>query len=276
MIEGLWIFIINHFNEVLKYYINVQSDEITYIYSDREDKENKLHIYYPNIIINKYHALTIRKKVINNILGDINNKYGLDSDTWIKIIDASVYKANGLRVLGQKKPHERCGYKINIEKSTYSEALSCSKVNAFSTYGNIKTDILKQFQLTSIRTDNNEVNILLNVDENGYSFLYRDTEKLEIKNAIENQNERQSKKVNKNNNNMENTIENIKQEFLFLTCPRKLIKAITDLCEKYNWFSISTITSRIVLISDLYKRFNSPLYGEIEKRPAKNRYQKIL
>lgn len=160
----LWNYIIQKIKQTIKHFILLKHDtkETLYIFSDREDKENKIHLYYPNLIINAGLALSIRSHIIEEIIKD--NIYGFTKDQWSSIIDESVYKANGLRILGQIKPHEKHGYKINKQKSIYD---------------NIPDDILGQLQLTSIRRDNiNSIDLLLDINDKGYPLLYEYHDKL--------------------------------------------------------------------------------------------------
>jgi len=98
-INKFWNYIIKNIDEVLKYYINDFNFE--YIYSFRADNEYKLHLYYPKIIVNSSIALTIRDKLIKNLMADDMNC--IDKLIYEKIFDDHVYKANGFRLLYQKK-----------------------------------------------------------------------------------------------------------------------------------------------------------------------------
>jgi len=60
------------------------------------------HLHWPNILVDKHTAKSIRK----NILVRMKTEYGkLETcyDTWDKIIDKCVYDANGLRIIGSDK-----------------------------------------------------------------------------------------------------------------------------------------------------------------------------
>lgn len=158
----LFDFIIDNITKVLSYYIRMKNSkkELRYIYSDRNDKRNKLHIYFPNIILNKHHCMAIREKLIEYILKD--NKFGvLGEISYRTIIDESVYKQSGLRLLFQKKPHEKGYYGINFEKSTYKK-LSANKYD--------------QLVVTSVRCNNDCINVKLNMDDNECELLANDTE----------------------------------------------------------------------------------------------------
>lgn len=141
-------YIIDNVVKALKYYIapsETNSDLFNYIYSDRtDDKPSKLHLYFPNIIIDNPIGLTIRQKVLTLIREDnIYNDMSLET-----IIDPCVFKANGLRLLFQRKPKQEGYYKINIPLSTYP---------------NIPTDHIKQLQLTSLKTTATNINFEKNV-----------------------------------------------------------------------------------------------------------------
>lgn len=86
-------FIIGNISHVIKYYVHMKKSqkELRYIYSDRSDgKTNKLHLYYPYIIVNSHYAITIREKIIHNIME--NNKFNIDEATYRKIIDNSLHR----------------------------------------------------------------------------------------------------------------------------------------------------------------------------------------
>lgn len=398
MIE-LFSFIIENISHVLKYYIHMKKSqkELRYIYSDRSDsKINKLHLYYPYIVVNSHHALAIREKVIQNIMQD--NKFNIDEAAYRKIIDDSVYKQSGIRLLFQKKPHEDGYYVINHNKSTYK---------------NVSFNKYDQLLATSIRRANNCINIRLNMDENGCALLANDTDivvnnfnkpktnKTHIIRAAKSakQNDVQGEEYSKldltipldmakelfanlsekriseysswirivllcrnyglrtiahdvskrckdkyNSNELDMILNNQSQHrgnpltvgslfewskedneanhkriigkymvegyYRELTCNRndtltklkicesysqpfarqldynkhnviilksplgsnksgECIKAIVELVEKYNYKKICCLASRVVLVSDLHERFNEPIYGEEENRPAK-------
>lgn len=144
--QDFWLYIISKIIISLKQYVkNKDENKFLYIYSDREDKINKLHLYFPNIIIDDLDGLAIRRLIIKQIKAD--NKYKLKDVFLEALIDSAVYKKCGIRILFQPKPNESGYYKINVEKSTLT---------------NIPTDKIEQLKLTSIRTNARQKNILNN------------------------------------------------------------------------------------------------------------------
>ena len=136
-IDIFWDNLIKTIQKAILYYaveVNVK-----YIYSDRSDKKvNKLHIYFPGVIVDNVHALCIRSKVLE-LLGNSKIDYS-------KILDASVYKSNGLRLMYQRKRYERGYYKINHKLSTWSD---------------IPKSRLERMLLLSLKTDHKSINFKL-------------------------------------------------------------------------------------------------------------------
>ena len=155
-------YLIDNIEMTLRHYIflNQNNDEIKYIYMDRNDKSN-FHIIFPNIILNKYQAQTIRVKVLENIME--NNAYRLTIETYEDIIDEAVFIYSGLKPIYQKKPHENFYYEINKEKSTYKK---------------IPDNKIGRLQVTSIRRPDKCANVNLQIDDNGFPLLLFDQEKL--------------------------------------------------------------------------------------------------
>ena len=60
-ITKFYEYLIANITETLCFYFDLKDSEKKYIFSDRDDKKN-FHLYFPRIIINKYHAIEIRKK----------------------------------------------------------------------------------------------------------------------------------------------------------------------------------------------------------------------
>nr|QBK88687.1 MAG: DNA primase [Mimivirus LCMiAC01] len=143
-----WKYIIKYIIKALQYYISGEDDLYEYIYSNRSDKiKHKLHIYFPNIIVNNEYALTIRNKALEYVRN--NNIYNIPEKYLNQILDGSVFKANGLRLMYQSKSKILNGtfqhnyYKINKKKST------CK---------NISDDKVKQLQLVSLKCDASNIN----------------------------------------------------------------------------------------------------------------------
>lgn len=146
-------FLIDNIIKVLKHYIVTNDSMLGYIYSDRLDKYN-FHLFFPEMILNSSHAIAIREKILQFVMSD--NKFDLLRDDYENIIDISIYKQSGLKVLFQAKPHEKESYKINMEKSTY-------KV--------IPTDKLGQLVITSIRTNNGCANVEFIKNDAGFQLI---------------------------------------------------------------------------------------------------------
>ena len=98
--------ILNTYEEVLNFFI--KDCNKNYVYSDRSDykkntnmKNKGAHIFYTNVIINDVQARIIRYKVIRTL--EEKNEYGFSSDQWRDIIDESIYKGNGMKILFQTK-----------------------------------------------------------------------------------------------------------------------------------------------------------------------------
>lgn len=155
-------YIISKIVNSLKYYIDIESDnQLDYIYCDRTDNLPKIHLYFPNLIVNKSYALVIRNKTIVNILED--NIFNLSINQINKIIDPSVFQSNGIRLPFQTKQGQTAYYKINTQKSVWK---------------NIPKDYLEQLKLLSVRTNNLDINFVTNKNENLLSFLDDDKDKI--------------------------------------------------------------------------------------------------
>jgi len=88
----------------------------SYIYSHKSHQKNKVHLYFPNIIVDKYHARSIRDlsiKSINLVSGDFLKSI------IEKVYDISPYSGS-LRLLYQRKCCDKEPYDLVPERSTYS------------------------------------------------------------------------------------------------------------------------------------------------------------
>lgn len=150
-------YVVDSADKIFKKHTTLTDDLTKYIYCDKniddsvcnpdinesannKEKYNKgIHIYYPNIIVNKTCALNIANLLINHLKA--NDDLCLNEKQYRNIIDLSVYKGNGLRILFQEI--DGYYYKINKELSTY-EILTDDK--------------LEQLKLTSLRTLNDKCN----------------------------------------------------------------------------------------------------------------------
>lgn len=147
----------NHENEYTEYIIDkinlvlndvFKDGKIEYIFCDKNIGEG-IHLYYPDIIVNKIIHQEILKRVFDSIIKD--TKYNNPKNYWNKVIDGSISKANGLRL-----PYFEANnnyYKINYEKTTYK----LSK--------NIQKDILFCCINTNEKYHKPELNIKINEDD---------------------------------------------------------------------------------------------------------------
>lgn len=112
------------------------------------------HLHWPDISINKSTAHDVRK----NILVRLNNEFGkieTCNDTWDKIIDKSVYDANGLRLIGSDKCSISDGIRfyenrVYVVKWVYEGKKINNKLTEEYTQ-----DVLLSIKKTSIRTTDN-------------------------------------------------------------------------------------------------------------------------
>ena len=136
-IRIFWDNLVKTIQEAILYYVDKVN--VNYIYSDRSDKKaNKLHIYFPGVIVDNVHAMCIRSKVLE-LLDNTSINYN-------KIVDASVYKSNGLRLMYQRKRGEKGYYKVNRKLSTWSD---------------IPKSRLERMLLVSLKTDCTSINFNL-------------------------------------------------------------------------------------------------------------------
>lgn len=144
-------FIIMNINKVLKdVFVN---PNIQYIYCDKNDNKhsNGVHIYYPNIVVNKFVHYEICKKVYGFL---INNKTlptikNINDKQWSAIFDMCVAKANGLRL-----PYcyvNGSFYKQNKLKSTYN-------IPEYDKQPNV--DVLKLCCVRTNKTDNHPKSLI--------------------------------------------------------------------------------------------------------------------
>lgn len=150
-----------------------------YIYSQKMDKENKIHLYFPHIIINATYARAIREICIGIICGSIGQQ-SKHQQNWgdliknyiTKIYDNTPYTGS-LRLLYQRKCGDKQPYDLIPEKSTYvvpdsveynqlikTKVLSAKKNKRLS---EIRFNYLK---LVSVNQGHNEINFDIVGNEN--------------------------------------------------------------------------------------------------------------
>jgi len=148
-IPDFWNYMITILLAVLRSFIIAKDNKtFSYIYSDRTDINHKIHLYFPNIVLNSEYCLLLQKEFIRELMED--DRYDLTAEEYNKIIDTSVFKANGIRLLFQKKKNQTGYYTINTKKSTITR---------------IPEDKSQQLTLTSIRSARNSINVELIMDE---------------------------------------------------------------------------------------------------------------
>ena len=250
------LFLIANIINALKYYIHLSENEheLLYIYSDREDKAN-FHLYFPNIILSSHHALAIRNKALE--LLKANNKFGIAEDLYDNIVDDSIYKGAGLKLLFQKKPHEDKYYKINLDKSTYKK---------------IPTSMVDQLKLTSIRNKAIGINFYLNMNIDGViPLLMEDIDRFKIqqeqppkilKQIKKNIKPKKRQKNNiivddtdndkENENDCEDTEEDVKKNALLeYDVPWKIIMRLINNLKKERFYDYNTWISLIFLCKNI-------------------------
>ena len=121
--EKLQSYILKCVMRGIKYYFGNGNNEYQYIYSIKWNyikkcwgNQYKVHLYFPNIILDSQMALTLRKYIINILQ---HKKYPELRNIWDCVVDDSIFKANGLRLLYQPKKNEQEQYVINERRSTY-------------------------------------------------------------------------------------------------------------------------------------------------------------
>jgi len=149
-----WKYVIDNILNSLKYYINNKNDKIySYIYSDKKDATIKLHLYFPNIIVNNEYTLIIRKKTIQLIKYD--NIYKLPDCVIDKLFDSTVYKNYGLPLPFQLNNKELYPYTLNRQLSTYKFNL----------------DKIRQLKIISLRRSDESINFKPQLNNNGNLLL---------------------------------------------------------------------------------------------------------
>ena len=168
--EEFWDYIIETILKVLKKYIKEDTKEIfNYIYSDRNDLKNRIHVYFPNIKIDCDSALTLALIFKNELKNDKKYKINNYDEIINEMVDLSIFTYNGLKLLFQKKKDQTGFYKINLKKSTYP----------------IPNDPIKQLAISSIRTNETKINFTTIKKKNSENSLL-DDKKNELCNEIEN------------------------------------------------------------------------------------------
>jgi P4 family phage/plasmid primase-like protien len=95
--------LVEMYKECIKDYKDL--DDVKMIFSHRNNF-NRIHLNFTNIIVNNDDAIEIRADVISEMI----KKY--ENIDWEKIIDISVYRNGGLRMLGSKKGPDDTSYSL--------------------------------------------------------------------------------------------------------------------------------------------------------------------
>jgi hypothetical protein len=175
--EIFWDYVINLLIKVLREYIEINQNMIEYLYCVKEGSPYKIHLHFPNIIMNAQYARAIRQQLINKII--LNDIYSI-KDYVGDIIDGKPYTTS-LRLLNQKKCGEKAAYDINVKKSTYKNKYMfdydklTTKLRTYGLtdvenerYARIKFNFL---YITSIATIDNKINFIMTVNEQGHNKL---------------------------------------------------------------------------------------------------------
>jgi hypothetical protein len=153
--KKFWSYCTKTIVTVLKKFIVEEKTTFQYIYSTRTDTTHGLHLYFPNIVINSEYAMLLRNQIVKQLIEEEVYK-NLTREDYEQIVDDSVYKGNGLRLLFQKKynkdtkKQEKGDYIIDVKSSTVKK---------------IPTKKVDQLSLTSIRSARNTPNVKFIVDE---------------------------------------------------------------------------------------------------------------
>lgn len=166
-------YVLSKFIDALKTLI--VSPNINYIYSDKPEGYG-IHVYFPFIILNNEFACAIH--VLCRHLCIQDNKFNLNEEDWNKIIDISVGKQNGLRMLYNRRKIDQPNnyYKVNLDKTTY-------------VFKN-KNDMKEHIQACFYRTNEDKFNFEPVEVDNSLLYKKYNANTFKIKSA--------NKKVNKN------------------------------------------------------------------------------
>ena len=198
-----------------------EKPDIRYIYADKI-KTQGIHLYFPYIIVDSdLHSYIIKEL---SILSIKNDPFSIPLNVWKIIIDESVGKKNGLRLLYYVKDDDY--YKCNPDKSTIDNTISRRKL----------------LLLSFIRTNHVDYNLKLKIDP----LLFKKDNKIKIKNNI-----------NKNiNNNEPEYLDNIEDNFN--------LGDNREYClDLLNILSIERIDNYTTWIDIIYFCKNFGLYNEI-------------
>lgn len=176
-------YIINTLVNVIEETTDCNHEQLKFIYCERTDKQGGLHAYFINITIDIATSKLIIKKLQERIITE--NKYNYPEGFYKKVIDDSVYKINGLRIIYSSK--DDVYYEINQEKSTYKlipnnikQQLTLLSLKTNETKNNFN---LKEFGIEKYNIKQNE---LVNIIDNTFNNTINDNEMENVNNYTSN------------------------------------------------------------------------------------------
>lgn len=211
-----------------------------YILCDKNSGKG-IHLYYPNVIINK----SINQYIISNVLEYcyVNKSFGLPKQVWNKIIDPCISKGNGLRLLYFCK--DGSYYQPNYDLSSFD----------------LPRDRVEVFKLCFMRTDRTSHSPAI---RDGLKFSNNDPYE-KIVNVNEKQIKKKSNSIKQINDKLEEQFVDIKK--LELTIPLNIVK------ELLNVLSLDRIDSYFSWIDLVFICKNYNLKNElIEISKKSNKY----
>jgi len=133
-------------NKVLSHYISGEKNIFEFILCKKENYAGKLHIIFPNLIVDQKHAKLLHNCIINRLVKE--DKFNLTRNDYEKIVDKNVCNnKSSLRVIYQnridKSTNKLAYYEIDYKRSTYE----CKNENPF--------------EVTSIRSNKTSINFKL-------------------------------------------------------------------------------------------------------------------
>ena len=141
--------IISNINYIIEQ--TIVEPNLAYVFCDKNIGEG-IHLYYPEIIVDKYLHQYIQNKVFDKCVSSETIK--LDDWVWNKVCDKSVAKANGLRL-----PYFEVDggyYKLNEEKSTYK----------------FPENKIEKIKLCMINTEIKKYNFVLKITDDEFKHLF--------------------------------------------------------------------------------------------------------
>lgn len=112
----------------------------------KDDKKKKgIHLYYPNFLTDKEHAIMLRELIIKSLHFYCYPQEFIGS--WDDLIDKTIYQANGLRMVGNDKPEKK-----QLSKNLYycTKVIMDNQTNLMDMPLSLR-DPLTQLKMTSIR-----------------------------------------------------------------------------------------------------------------------------